>query len=159
MTLKNKMTFRYFQVDGVNYACDKNGCPAVKQRKKVRKGVYNEVLVEEQYLLKVKRSNIDIKSTEAYKWLTELLGKPVWNDTTAIGRFFSLIFNIEMPREAYRRANTTLYWFNEHWNTIVAGLRKHKVAAMHSKKGMISFTAPCVAPPVIIVCPMKINII
>ena len=152
------MTFTCFQVDGVNYACDKNGCPLVKRRKSVRKGVYNEALVEEQYLMQVKRSNIDIKSTEAYKWLTGLLGKPVWNDTTAIGRFFSLIFNIEMPREAYRRANTTLYWFNEHWNTIKEALRRHKVAALHSKKGTISFTPPCTLPPVIIVRPLIITI-
>ena len=152
------MTFTYFQVDGVKYLCDKNGCPVVKKRKSARKRVMNEALVEEQYLMQVKRSNIDIKSTEAYKWLTELLGKPVWNDTAAIGRCFSLIFNIEMPREVYRRANTTLYWFNEHWNMIVAGLLRHKVVAMHSKKGTISFTPPCTAPPVIIVRPIIISI-
>ena len=143
------MSFLSFNVDGLNYLCDGQGFPIFGKRKSPRKCTINEAHTEREFLQRMAAENQDIKTTEAYKWFEKKLGKPNWNDMSALGRLISRLTNIEFPREAYRRANTTLYWFHMNWNNIVHFLRIHKVLGYHSKKGIISFDVPLVLPKII----------
>ena len=143
------MSFISFTVDGLVYRCNEQGFPITIRRKSPRKCPVKEADVERSFLQRMKAENIDLKETEAYKWFTEKLGKPVWCDMSALGRLISDLMNIEFPREAYRRANTTIYWFNENWSDITHFLRIHKVTGLHSTKGTITFDVPTNLPKII----------
>ena len=143
------MSFLSFNVDGLNYLCNGQGFPIFGKRKSPRKTIVKEGDVEREFLQRMKAENQDIKETEAYKWFEKKLGNPNWHDMSALGRLISRIANIEFAREAYRRANTTIYWFHQHWSDIVHFLRIHKVFGHHSTKGTISFDVPLVLPKII----------
>ena len=143
------MSFLSFTVDNIVYRCNGQGTPITIMRKSPRRNVVNEVDVERAFLQRMKAENINLKDTEAYKWFADKLGKPTWNLTSALGRLISNLTNIQFPREAYRRAGTTIYWFNEHWSDITHFLRIHKVTGLHSTKGTITFDVPTKLPKII----------
>ena len=145
------MCFLYFVVDGARYECNKNGVPIVKKRQSPRITMLNEANTERAHLRNLARLNVNLKETEAYKWLATKLKRPTWPETTALGRLLSNLFQIPMPREAYRRANTTLYWFHENWDIIKNIFQTHKITALHSLKGEIYFLMPMKVPPVVTV--------
>ena len=129
------MPFVLFEVNGIRYACDNTGKPHVHKRSPARKGLPNEKDWEKSHLAITK--NFDMKNTEAYQWLESTLGKLVRDDLVGIGKIISLVFHIEMPREAYRRRETAIFWFNEHWHQIKIILLNNTIIATHSKLGRI----------------------
>ena len=147
--LKKIMSFISFTVDGLVYRCNEQGFPITLTRKTARKTPFKEADVERAFLQRMKAENIDLTETETYKWFRSKLGKPVWSNTSSLGRLLSSLMHIEFPREAYRRANTTIYWFHCHWSDITLFLRIHKVTGLHSTKGTITFDAPLQLPKII----------
>ena len=132
------MPFVSFDVNGIRYACDETGKPYIQKRASRRRGLTNEKVLEKYHLAMTK--NIDVKDTEAYQWLKTTLKRLVRDDLVGIGKIISLVFHIEMPREAYRRQETAIFWFHEHWDQIKMILAHNTIKATHSKLGRITLS-------------------
>ena len=149
------MSYHYFEVNGKRNDCDKKGNPVATVRKELRHYPSNEVETEKEYLKKVSESNLDVKKSECYFWLTTKFGHVHYWDVIPLGKIISLHFNIPYPREIYRRLSTTLYWFNENWEQIKGILNTNTIIGYHKTKGKIVFnvTVTTAIMPVIIILP------
>ena len=132
-----KMPFVSFEVNGTRYMCDKTGKPIIPKRASPRYRLLSEKAWENIHLTNMKNLNFNVKQTEAYNWLKAKLKKLVKDDLVGIGKIISLVFHIEMPREAYRRQETAIFWFHEHWDQIKMILKFNSIKATHSKLGRI----------------------
>ena len=132
------MPFVSFEVNGIRYACDKTGKPYIPKRASPRRGLTSEKVLEKYHLAMTK--NFNVKQTEAYNWLKAKLKKLVRDDLVGIGKIISLVFHIEMPREAYRRQETAIFWFHEHWYQIQNILTHNTIKAIHTKLGSITLS-------------------
>ena len=140
------MTFEYFIIDNMRYDCKPTGCPDFTRISARKKLGHNEVIHEKEFLKFVKRSAVmaDYKDTDTYRYFDSKLPKLLLIDVAALGRMLAYIFNndLMMPREVYRRMNTTMYWFIMNWGTVARILTNHEIIGIHSKWGKIYFDSP-----------------
>ena len=153
------MSFRYFIIDGKEYACTKTGAPAMIRKRARKVWDKGEVQIENEFLAKVRNSHfIDTyKESAAYQYLLDKFPKLVAGDAASLGRMMAHVFNFEMPREVYRRMLTIIYWYNQNWYLISSILSKHEIIGVHSKWGKIHFDAPPLFKLPIIIVPSKTN--
>ena len=140
------MTFKYFIIDNKRYDCKKTGCPDYIRRSARKTLDHGEVIHEKQFLAFVKRSPVmeDYKDTDTFKYFDRKFPKLLQNDLGALGRMLAHVFDddLKMPREVYRRRNTTMYWFIMNWGTVARILTQHEIIGIHSKWGKIYFDSP-----------------
>ena len=108
-----------------------NGRPTIRPPRAVARILpHGKVQEEIAYMSMLKEKHFIPEFSKIYQYMKRKIPAPVVSHEVflCLGWFFSSIFHIQFPREAYRRKTTTIYWLNQIFNQIMNYLHTHQVS-------------------------------
>ena len=133
------MIFVSYYVNGKEFCkCDKNGIPITDGRAKRRNLKESEEIIEQKYINKMQKSGFLYTHSSAAKWMGSIvrISKPSHFTTYSIAKFFSMLLDLNLTREAYRRRESCLFWLEEKLDVILKCCSEKTIFAI-SNQGKI----------------------
>ena len=135
---------KMFIVDGEKYECDSRGVPNTDRRAKRRVLQSSEQTLEKKFLSKLKSTGFTYRHSESANWISRLTkdSKPKRMMIYSFAKFFSLFLDMDVPREAYRRSSTCLYWIDDNLKEISKICSEKKIFAVLTTGNVIKLSPP-----------------
>lgn len=132
-------------VDGKEFCrCDLRGIPITEGRAKKRELSRSESELEKHHLKKMKKEGFIQQQSPSAAWIAVISGvnKASHMQVYSIAKFFSLLLDIEIPRESYRRRQCCLYWLDTNFEQIKNACREKSILILCGNDKTIMLTPP-----------------
>ena len=92
--------------------CDKKGMPEMRTSGMRRKHEISEVESEKKFINEIRMNNFKPNEAPINTWIMGIFNIKKTNHQliSSVAKFFSLLLQINLPREAYRRRMCCIYW-------------------------------------------------
>ena len=103
---------------------------------------------DQLFMAGVKNSKFDCENSNAMRWVKGLFaGTNVTKGLAiAMARLFAILAKIKIPREYYRRKETSILWLEEHLNDVANATLRYQIKITHCCKTIL-VTPPFIPSP------------
>ena len=134
-----------YVVDGNEFCtCDRRGVPITEGRAKKRDLPRPENELERRHLRRIKKDGFVQQQSPSAAWIAVIMGvnKASHMQAYSIAKFFSLLLEIEIPRESYRRRKSCLYWLDSNFEKIKNACSSKTILIIYTNGKVTKLTPP-----------------
>ena len=143
--LTQKYMIGAYIVDGNEFCrCDQRGVPITEGRAKKRGLSRSETELEKRHLKKIKKEGFVQQQSPSAAWIAVIAGvkKASHMQVYSFAKFFSMLLDIKIPRESYRRRQCCLYWLDSHFEHIKNACKQRSINIIYTSGKSITLTPP-----------------